>query len=84
MTRWCGWQAPATPRPRSGRSPDAQITIFDTVLFALEDFSALRNMRDAAGEMGLGSPLDLVPQLGDPKDLFATVGGRCEVVRCAA
>ena len=69
---------------RSGRSLDAQITVFDSVGFALEDFSALRYMREAARELGLGVPLDLVPQLADPKDLFATVAAHREELRLVA
>ena len=44
--------------------------MFDSVGFALEDFSALRLLRDASAQLGLGTPLDLIPQLADPKDLF--------------
>lgn len=53
-----------------GREHDAQITVFDSVGFALEDFSALRFMHQAARARGLGQRLDLIPQLRDPKDLF--------------
>ena len=45
--------------------------MFDSVGFALEDFSALRWLRDSALELGLGSPANLMPALDDPKDLFA-------------
>lgn len=44
--------------------------MFDSVGFALEDFSALRFLRDVAQELGLGQPIALVPQMSDPKDLF--------------
>jgi ornithine cyclodeaminase len=54
-----------------GREDARQITVFDSVGFALEDFSALRWLRDSALELGLGSPAHLVPALNDPKDLFA-------------
>lgn len=55
----------------SGRDNAAQVTVFDSVGFALEDFSALRWLRDVARELGLGMPIDLIPQMDDPKDLFA-------------
>jgi ornithine cyclodeaminase len=45
--------------------------VFDSVGFALEDFSALRWLRDSALELGLGAATGLVPELRDPKDLFA-------------
>lgn len=58
---------------QAGRESAAQITVFDSVGFALEDFSALRFMHDAAMAMGLGERLALIPQLADPKNLFATL-----------
>jgi len=63
----------------AGRSSEREVTVFDSVGFALEDFSALRLMRDMAHELGLGVPLGLIPSLVDPKDLFselATAGGK--------
>jgi ornithine cyclodeaminase len=38
-----------------GREDTRQVTVFDSVGFALEDFSALRWLRDSALELGLGS-----------------------------
>jgi len=55
----------------AGRANPSQLTVFDSVGFALEDFSALRWLRDSALELGLGSPAHLVPALDDPKNLFA-------------
>ncbi|WP_306553710.1 ornithine cyclodeaminase [Acidovorax sp.] len=57
----------------TGRPSDAAITVFDSVGFALEDFSALRFLRDAATEMGMGQPIKLIPELSDPKDLFGVL-----------
>ena len=53
-----------------GRTGAAQVTLFDSVGFALEDYSALRFLREVAGELGLGQALPLIPALADPKDLF--------------
>jgi len=53
-----------------GRDSNAQITFFDSVGFAMEDFSALRFVLDQAQALGLGAPIDLIPQLADPKDLY--------------
>lgn len=54
------------------RENDEQITIFDSVGFALEDFSSLRYLerlnRDLGGAL---TELDLIPPLRDPKDLFS-------------
>ncbi len=55
----------------AGRTSFEQVTVFDSVGFALEDFSALRLMRDMAHELGLGQPVGLIPSLADPKDLFS-------------
>ena len=59
----------------SGRSNSTQVTVFDSVGFALEDFSALGFVRDTAVEFGIGDIVELVPQSVDPKDLFAVLRG---------
>ena len=56
-----------------GRTSARQITLFDSVGFALEDYSALRTMHSLARSAGLLSQIELVPTLDDPKDLFAMV-----------
>jgi ornithine cyclodeaminase len=56
-----------------GRDSAQQITVFDSVGFALEDFSALRFMHDAALALGYGQRLDLIPYMQDPKNLFGTL-----------
>ena len=58
---------------RAGRRSDEAITVFDSVGFALEDFSALRFLHAAATEMGLGQPIALIPELADPKNLFGVL-----------
>ncbi len=54
-----------------GRQHETDVTLFDSVGFALEDFSALRLMGALAAELGLGREVDLIPALADPKDLFS-------------
>ena len=54
-----------------GRRSAHEVTVFDSVGFALEDFSALRLMSALAAGLGLGQPIDLIPALADPKDLFS-------------
>jgi ornithine cyclodeaminase len=54
----------------AGRRSGVEVTLFDSVGFALEDYSALRLVRDCAQELGLGREAGLVPTLQDPKDLF--------------
>ena len=53
-----------------GRQHAREVTVFDSVGFALEDFSMLRLLRDCALELGLGEPLALIPEMQDPKNLF--------------
>jgi ornithine cyclodeaminase len=53
-----------------GRQSDTQVTVFDSVGFALEDYSALRYVHRLACERGVGRDVDLVPVAADPKDLF--------------
>ncbi|GGX46618.1 ornithine cyclodeaminase [Tateyamaria omphalii] len=53
-----------------GRTSDKQITIFDSVGFAIEDFSALRFVRDRIEETEFYHPLDLLADPDDPRDLF--------------
>lgn len=67
-----------------GRSSEEQVTVFDSVGFALEDFSALRFLREAAAELGLGQPLPLVPAMADPKDLFGLIGGPAAGIAAAS
>lgn len=62
------WQVLAGLAP--GRRQAADVTIFDSVGFALEDYSALRFLRDTALELGGTEEISLIPALADPKDLF--------------
>jgi ornithine cyclodeaminase len=64
-------------RPREN---DRQITIFDSVGFALEDFSALRYLERLHNDNAGSRPeLDLIPLLRDPKDLFAELDQTVQV-----
>lgn len=56
-----------------GRISDRQITLFDSVGFAIEDFSALRYMRDQLPGTGFYHALDLLADPDDPRDLFGMV-----------
>lgn len=56
-----------------GRDSAEQITIFDSVGFALEDFSALSYVHKLALELDEGTDINLIPELDDPKDLFEKV-----------
>lgn len=60
-----------------GRTSDRQITLFDSVGFATEDFSALRYVRGKLHDTGLFAELDLLADPDDPRDLFGMLL-RCE------
>lgn len=53
-----------------GRADARQITLFDSVGFAIEDFSALRYVHERLREAGTYVDLDLIADPDDPRDLF--------------
>lgn len=53
-----------------GRSDDRQITLFDSVGFAIEDFSALRYVAKAIKGTPFFTRLDMIADPDDPRDLF--------------
>ncbi len=62
---------------QQGRANDRQITLFDSVGFATEDFSALRYVRSKLPSTGLYTELDLLADPDEPRDLFGMLL-RCE------
>ena len=62
------WQV-MTGKAQGRRSAD-QITLFDSVGFAIEDFSALRYVRDRLPGTPFYHDLDLLADPDDPRDLF--------------
>ncbi|OHU90200.1 MULTISPECIES: ornithine cyclodeaminase [Pseudoalteromonas] len=55
-----------------GRVDEQQLTIFDGVGFALEDFSALNYVNELIGKQA-STRLDLITQQDDPRDLFSVL-----------
>ncbi|AWI60281.1 ornithine cyclodeaminase [Sinorhizobium fredii] len=53
-----------------GRRDARQITLFDSVGFAIEDFSALRYVRDRLSGTDFFQNLDMIADPDDPRDLF--------------
>ena len=66
-----------------GRTSERQITLFDSVGFAIEDFSALRYVRSKLMETGLFEELDLLADPDEPRDLYGMLL-RCEAALTAA
>ncbi|SLN28413.1 L-lysine cyclodeaminase [Roseivivax jejudonensis] len=70
------WQVFAGAAP--GRRSASEITLFDSVGFAIEDFSALRFVQQAIRGTPFFEPLDLLADPDDPRDLYgmlARAGG---------
>ena len=66
------WQV--IQKKASGRTHDSQITLFDSVGYAIEDFSTLRYIYTQAKKHNLLETIDLIPdQLDDPKNLFGLI-----------
>ena len=62
------WQVITGATP--GRTSPDQVTLFDSVGFAVEDFSALRYIHAKALETGLYDNLDMIADPDDPRDLY--------------
>lgn len=56
-----------------GRQDAREITLFDSVGFAVEDFSALRYVRSKLAETRLFTQLDMIADPDDPRDLFGMI-----------
>ncbi|RLQ89196.1 ornithine cyclodeaminase [Notoacmeibacter ruber] len=54
----------------AGRTDETQITLFDSVGFAIEDFSALRYLLDKTKGTDYAEMLDLLADPDDPRDLY--------------
>ena len=65
------WQVLSGAIPGRQRAQD--VTVFDSVGFALEDFTTLRYLHAQAEAGGFGERLALVPSLDDTRDLFSLV-----------
>jgi len=62
------WEVVVGAKP--GRRNDKQNTVFDGVGFAIEDFSALRYVRQRLAGADFHQELDLVADPDDPRDLY--------------
>ena len=62
------WEVVTGRKP--GRQSAEDVTVFDSVGFALEDFSTLSLVCDLAHEHGIGETIDLVPEMNDVRDLY--------------
>lgn len=65
------WKVVAGLAP--GRLMEVELTLFDSVGFAIEDFVALEYLSEQVRGTRFAGELDLVTSPGDPKDLFSLV-----------
>ncbi|NSX07258.1 ornithine cyclodeaminase [Pseudomonas lini] len=56
-----------------GREHDTQVTVFDSVGFALEDFSSLRYLHDQARKYAIGEKIHLIPTPANIKNLYQLI-----------
>lgn len=65
------WRVIASQIP--GRRTADEVTLFDSIGFAIEDFAALRYVRSKLDETGLFQNLDMIADPDDPRDLFGMI-----------
>lgn len=58
----------------AGRTDARQITVFDSVGFAVEDFATLRHVWDMSGHGRLFQQVELLTAPADPRDLYGVLG----------
>ncbi|MCY1219297.1 L-lysine cyclodeaminase [compost metagenome] len=70
------WQVLAGAAP--GRAADDEVTVFDSVGFALEDYAALRWLYAAAHARRAGRAVELVAMPPDPRNLYGWMMAQAE------
>ena len=63
------WEIVAGAKP--GRTSPHEVTIFDSVGIAVEDFAALTYLYALTQRLDVGTTLEVLPQPQNPKDLFS-------------
>lgn len=67
------WEVVSGLKP--GRVSESEVTVFDSVGVAAEDYAALTYLYELALRHGVGRELSIVPSVENPKDLFSLVRG---------
>lgn len=62
------WELVSKEKP--GRESNEDITLFDSVGFALEDYTILKYFYSLSEKMNIGEIIDIIPSMDNPKDLF--------------
>lgn len=58
---------------KKGRESEKEITLFDSVGFAIEDFAILKFIYEFSVKNNIGTAMNLIPSLENPKDLFGLI-----------
>ena len=65
------WELACGLKP--GRTSGEEVTVFDSVGIALEDWAALTYINRLARDMGIGQLVELFPAPGNPKNLYGAL-----------
>lgn len=65
------WELASQQKP--GREDDVEITLFDSVGFALEDYTVLKYVYELANQFDIGQSIELIPAIDDPKNLWQSL-----------
>lgn len=58
---------------KKGRENNQEITLFDSVGFAIEDFAILKFIYELSLKNNIGTEINLIPDLSNSKDLFGLI-----------
>ena len=56
-----------------GRTSPTDVTLFDSVGFSIEDFTTLCLVHELALQHGMGTPIELIPDLPDVRNLYGSL-----------
>jgi len=65
---------------KTGRSSQQEITLYDSVGIALEDYSALRFTYELAKKFEIGEEVNITPVLTNPKNLIAELNNNEKII----
>lgn len=57
-------------KKKAARESEKEMTLFDSVGFALEDYTVLKFFYSLSEKFNIGEKIDVIPGIADPKDLF--------------
>jgi ornithine cyclodeaminase len=64
---------------KTGRTNNQEITLFDSVGFALEDFSILKLIYTLSEQLNIGQEVNMIPTPANPKDLYSIINNQLPI-----